>query len=501
MATAAEAAKHFVSGPHVVEAARLLLSQFSLSSLCEALANARPEDAESLLSALERLEEFEEVRKAFLEKEVVGFLQKGAVAPDPRVRRIVAKLLTRLASVENSMIQLIDTGLLDACEELLLEEEVGTAEAAAGVICSSIQWTAGRQAVLAAGGDDVGLAQRLQGKLHTIPDVQRMRVLHLFVELGRKSVDAFDALKAHGAYKEVLDTFFTNDILLKLIAVELMEALGSYLSGQVFLSQAGVPARLASELGDGMCDDSVRLCVVRLLGLVLMRTPDTLSILLPNREAPLAIAIASLLEGRDSAGRLCALNAWANISENLGGLSFFLRWRDVLQTILSFVTAANNETAKGAMSCWTAVLKDWRPPDGSAMDVTDGGIPAEHELWDIAEKELAGLTLKNLSGKPFSDVRVQTWQLLAALVRSRPVAQRLLPAAEMRDLLLDFSSETASDARIAKHNFVVELQNHHSQWVGAFLDEKVEAVLDEYARQGPHWMPRGAATAVGDQSM
>merc|ERR1712217_515441 len=122
------------------------------------------------------------------------------------------------------------------------------------------------------------------------------------------------------------------------------------------------------------------------------------------------------------------------------------------------------------------------------------------ELWDIADKQIVPMALKNLAGKPFPDMRVQSWQLLAALVRSRNAAQQIIPATEMRDLLLDFTSETNSDARIAKHGFVVALQTHNSTWLSAYLDESIDAILGEYAKQGPHWVPRATAAAVGEDT-
>jgi len=108
--------------------------------------------------------------------------------------------------------------------------------------------------------------------------------------------------------------------------------------------------------------------------------------------------------------------------------------------------------------------------------------------------------LKALVGKPFPDVRSHCWQLLAELARSRAAAQRVIPSEEIRDLLLDFTSETNSEARIAKHEFVVSLVGHQGSWLGAFLDETVEQHLSEYSRQGPHWVPRNSAVLVGDQN-
>lgn len=307
------------------------------------------------------------------------------------------------------------------------------------------------------------------------------------MELGRHSDEAFKTLDERGILKEVLGSFLTDDILLKLNGVELMDALGSFPAGQVFLSQQGLPAQLAQELVDPMCDDSVRLCVARLLGFVLLRNPGALDVLLPNREAPFAQTIAGMLGSRDPAMRLCALDAWANVCSSSAGLVFFLRWPELFQELIAFVAAPQNEVCKGAMACWAAVLEGRAPAEGAA------GETPEAAIWAAAEARVLPLALKNLPGKPFPDVRELTWRLLGVLVASRPCAQRILPSEEMRNILLDFTSETTSSARIAKHDFCKALVKH--PWVGAFLDANVDEVLEEYARQGPHWVPKEAAAA------
>lgn len=124
--------------------------------------------------------------------------------------------------------------------------------------------------------------------------------------------------------------------------------------------------------------------------------------------------------------------------------------------------------------------------------------PETLELWVAAEQRIMPLALKNLTGKPFPDIRVQTWRLLAALIGSETCARAIVPSQEVRDTLFDFTSEQNSEARIAKHEFVVAMGS--LAWLEAFLGEEGTAILTEYQRQGPHWTPHVAAVGVGDQS-
>merc|ERR1719329_519689 len=129
-----------------------------------------------------------------------------------------------------------------------------------------------------------------------------------------------------------------------------MEQLGSYESGQRFSSTEGVPGRLAAELMDPMNDASVRLCIVHLLGCIMLRSSDSVATLLPNREAPLPQAIASCIDSRDPAERLCGLNAWSNASTQPDGLSFFLDWAPLMRDIVGLISSSQNEVCKGTMA-------------------------------------------------------------------------------------------------------------------------------------------------------
>ncbi|CAJ1431980.1 unnamed protein product, partial [Effrenium voratum] len=156
-----------------------------------ALATAPAEDAEPLISALEGLGEIEEVRALFVEEDVKAFLTQG-VSAGPRLRGLVAKLLARLAKAEAMANRLLEATLFDLCEPLLLDEETGVAEAAAQAVLAGAKWPAGQQALVGVSpGTGASLAERLQSRLPEMSDVPRIRILALFVQLGRASPESF----------------------------------------------------------------------------------------------------------------------------------------------------------------------------------------------------------------------------------------------------------------------------------------------------------------------
>eukprot|EP00971_Amphidinium_carterae_P107010 2119501-Amphidinium_carterae.1 len=197
---AAEAARHFISGPSDLTAAQDFLASYPLPVLCEVLAQATQEDADPLESALERLADFEEVRQLLLNAELLDQLKLGATATSARIRKLVATLVRRLSHNEAGAQELLSAGLYDACEQLLLDDDTGVGEAAVRALCHAIVLPAGWQAVLGEEDSSACIAGRLQC-LSDVPDVQRIRVLCFFVDLGRKSRKAFDVLAERGAFK------------------------------------------------------------------------------------------------------------------------------------------------------------------------------------------------------------------------------------------------------------------------------------------------------------
>lgn len=277
--------------------------------------------------------------------------------------------------------------------------------------------------------------------------------------------------------------------------------MGSFPAGQDFLSQHDVPKQLAQDLTDPCCDSSIRVCVTNLLGLVISRSPSTVDVLLPNIESPLAQSIAMLIGSRDPSEALCGLNTWGNASLQTGGLALFLGWKSLLQEVVSLITSPREDLCKGAMAAWTAVFQAWSPNSTASAEnsVNEKTAIVKMELWEVAAKQVVQLALKSLAAKPFPDVRVVTWHLLSALLLSPTTAEIILQSQEMRDRLLDFGSEGASNARIAKYEFVVQLERYHGLLIPSYLDTESATVFTEYAHQGPHWVPRSAEEMLVDQ--
>jgi len=481
------AATEFVRGPQVVEAARALLERAPVPELCNALKTSATQDSEILIDAIEKVTVFEEVRASLLCPEIFALALQGASSPDGRVRRLVASLVSVLCEKEDALSQLAEGGVLSAAGTLLTDADLSVGEKAKVVLQRAVRCPAGLDVCFKGGDSGTGIVGGLQSLVPNANDEIKFRILSLYVGLGSASNEAFALLEERGCYDQVLAAFFTDDLLLKLNTVQLVEELASYEAGQGFVGRKGVPNLLEKELVEAF-DDSIKLCVVRLLGIVVGKNPAAMTALLPSTSAPLAQAVAELLAKRDLTQRLCGLNAWIDIGAHSEGIGFLLGWSENLELVTDFVGSPQNEVFKASSAGWCDVLRH-----GPGID-PDG---PQAKLWRHADEKLVPLVLKNLVGKPFPDSRAMTWRLLATLVlHSKAVAISILGSDEVREILLDFSSEQNWEARVAKYEFVAALCKAQGEWLGHFLEEAVVKIIRDWDKNGPSYIPWEAAAAV-----
>ena len=103
-------------------------------------------------------------------------------------------------------------------------------------------------------------------------------------------------------------------------------------------------------------------------------------------------------------------------------------------------------------------------------------IRAQCIVEDLVTKVLADKT----------DLRPFIYQLLANMAKDPTVALQLIQAEPIRNLLLDFASETTHDARMEKHVFVKNLIRNEAGIARQVLDDKAYSLLDTYVSKGPY---------------
>ncbi|CAD7942143.1 unnamed protein product [Amoebophrya sp. A25] len=358
----------------------------------------------------------------------------------------------------------------------------------------------------------LGLVEGQDGEDKENEDVIWFRFLQLAADLARTRNVAIP-----GGLEAVAAAYFTEDILLKLNAVEFWNQLGESAVGRAFLLTNGLPDRIAAELADDATlslDDRVAPTCVLYLAFIVAQNEDKLLVEqqatggAPSTTTTTGAAAGStttmkqsssmlkryfhpvlkpwverFLEAPASAGevpKLVALRVFGQLAASVADETFFEQelqtsfaplWRLAAQDAL---LGTNMERCKLALVQWIAIAS--RFPSR-----------ARHVLEPLVSHVLPEKT----------DLRPFAYQLLARMSRDSNLALQLLQAESVRALLLDFGSETTHDARMEKHGFVrallgrpdgnaQEALQHDQDVASRVLDEKAYATLAEYADKGPY---------------
>jgi hypothetical protein len=308
---------------------------------------------------------------------------------------------------------------------------------------------------------DHSLKQLLANGSETV----RVRVLALLIDAARRNpADLLPALKTLGYVENILLTFLTNDLLVKLNGAMLVEALGSFPEG----------SRLLAE------DD-------RLLSALEMEIADPLD---ETSENSVLLVLANLGRTQNPLFWRKVENFISSPSRVLVGLRVLmalppghLRTREaaLARPLLNSLDASNVEAVKAASECWSGLLGIW-------------SFSLASEAVNKADRLLLS--------KPFPDVRTQLWRLLTEVISVFPAAEsRKLVAKDtgVRKLLEDFKSEEDYEARRAKWGFVKKLVSVEN--VKIMFDDSPNLFdsLVLYAKEGLAFAPLVAKDVSVDQ--
>jgi len=504
--------------PDIHAAINELFQHTSLLELFQQLQqhHQRGEETDLLMRVIDQIFLLDDMKLQLLEEPFQPFLQMAASAEQTNLRRIlVAKLgdLVSLATrprpmavdtdvdepmgddkatedgadVDNIMERFVSLGLAKLLGVLVLDRDTGVAERALDAIVKMVGSAAGSDSFF-----EGGLLDWLLDKIKTARDETRLRILDLFVSLGSVSETTFDKCEERGLYELVLQEYFTDDLLIKLIAVELMDKLGSFPHGARYMARAQIPLKLARELRDPLADENAKMSLVRLLANIIVQAPDQAKSIFSEANSAMAEQIQEFLSVPTSrhnwtTQRLCGINAWGDICISASGREQISRAmpHTVDDLIHAVRHGVDSEICKAAMAAWTKVLEGDPLSDALMAKVSDDLLP---KVLDAA------LVM------PFADIRPHAYRLLAALSQFKFTARAVCSSEDARNLLVDWHSEQDKFGKYAKHEWVSSLVSHHEAWLPTLVDEGFLSVLETYAKSGPFYIPPGAAASVAEKA-
>ena len=300
-----------------------------------------------------------------------------------------------------------------------------------------------------------------------ITDEVRLRTLSAIIQSAEAQPILFD--KCSFFIDRALSLFFTDDILLKLISVEILQRISRSDTGREYVARnPKYVSALNEELQSDDIDSSVLIAVMSILGSMSHRTPRFAFHLkrMLNRSSR-ASEVAELLCG------LRVLMALASTGPVEG---------DFLAPILKAMDSADEQGLQAACDCAAVVIST--------------GQGGEDYRRDVGEK-----ASKMLELKPFPEVRAHNWALLSELVEFGGPARLRLYLAEgspVRRVLCDWMSESSYEPRMAKWEFVRRVMSSadRREIVSSLLGLQLLADLTSYARDGPGFAPGRESIAV-----
>ena len=464
----------YLKGPDTLEAAEHLLNQVDVGTLASTISGRDELADKQRLLCVEKLFGHESICQRFqpVVCQLFGVATrkgKGAAAPASPAEELVPvlELFLRLQSAQNRFL-LLKPVFEGEWFWLLTGDSIKVAELATELVCADGVWNRVSGIIPKLGqvvGEKCGGGATTAG---AYDDIVRFRFLHLVSELAARH----ECVVPNG-FAKIAESFFTEDILVKLNAIEVFQTLNRSTAGQRFLfEEAGLPERIANELADPMSsslDPRIAPICVLFLSHVIRQRPDPYlgkffdSVLLPLltefvHSSPVQYPLHKFTVVR-VVGELGQLPDW----KFLGGGEVGSPARGVFEFAKEAVLATNEELQKVSLTAWIAITDAY--PQRAAV---------------ILEHVLRVLREKGAEPRPFC------YQFLANAARSEEMAMFIIQSDQIRNLLLDFGSETTHDARVEKHRFAKELVQRRA--VRNLLEREAFDMLQAYVDKGPYNM-------------
>ena len=291
----------------------------------------------------------------------------------------------------------------------------------------------------------------------------QFRFLTICINLGEISESLFSVFIP--IFLQIVQIFKTDDILLKLGSLTLIELLSKYSYGQEFLTSSNMLNILEPEL---LSNDSTTVITVLLtMASIVGDNEKVLKKMLP--------IIQQFIISSNSVERICAMKVLTLIS-----CESFLRanWKLFDQVVYAITDFTDIEIINAALDTVCQVIKNW-----------DRNVLLESAA---AQHRLADQLLTTFQRHPFPESRALVYAALAHMVHSGlvdSVMDKLFkdPASVIRRAIVDATSETRDlSARAAKCDLVrVLVREKMTRYFGP--DEVAD--LERFAKLGLQYVP------------
>lgn len=402
--------------------------------------------------------------------EVFPIFRGGMAHADTRVRAMAIRQLGRIVldtstvptSQRQEAISMLCTTLGDA------NAEVGLTTSR--LLASMASSPAGVEALLAPAPLDL-----LRG-VAVSSDTNRLRVLGLFVEVACASEEGFERCKAGRQLFAVVAEWSTDDVLVKLNAVELLVRLSETARGFGFLLDQGIIDSICTAMQDTGVDGALLAPSLLRAAAQWARHNTHVEHLV---DAGLLVGVLGHLGNSDT--QVMALSTLGALLHTDAGLTAVVARTPIAQILLDGLGSASNEVKQAALSAITQALELQ-----GRCDATAAAASAQRIASSVQDLTMASLVhhVGDQVHQPDAPVVEAAWAALAACAQHQWGVQAIAAMGGYCEMLLDRSAMISKTAKEWKYDCVCSVVAGLTESPG-LVQSDLATRLRAYKAEGP----------------
>ncbi|CDJ37317.1 hypothetical protein, conserved [Eimeria tenella] len=426
-----------------------------------------------LLSTIKRCFDVEELRDSILaQSEMRPLLTAAAASPLTAIRELLAQQVQQIAKKGDSGIRYLwNLELNRQLISLLGDAETSVAmraETALAAVCAAD--SAPRYVFE---GAFFGELQRLAMES---PDTVSFRVLSPLIHGSVQHESFFSALLA--ASPQMLSRLQqlvenNKDPLLQANASDLLSALVSVSWGADYAVRNKYPERIARLIATEE-DVLNSQTLLRLLCRMAVERPSECSRILNAEGGVLKSAIETCLTSSSKRHKEEGIVCWSILFSKTECSATVLEQLPSSADLVAEAVMDVEDVSVAALRAWSCVLQDVKDP---------AVLP--QQLKRTVDSNLASKLLDCVLQRPFPEARQQCYELLKALSVDAEPMQMFFASEGFRQLMVDPSSDTEYEVRLAKHAFASAACAAQRDWLRNALDPSFCEAFFKYAEGGP----------------
>ncbi|OII70990.1 uncharacterized protein cubi_03288 [Cryptosporidium ubiquitum] len=487
----------FLASPLCKESYDELSSVISVVGLLELLLNSNDIDDITLITeVLKRLTILGALDDVIFDMpNAIEMLEKGSKSQVECIRLLVAFILNSLSMNDLKCKKACEKGFYSILGLLLRDIDISIGESASKTLKSISKINP--EYVY-----DQELINKLLKNFKLLKDETRLRIIDTYISIGSISEDLFNKCQEKGEfYSLALKEYFTEDILLKLVSMKLLEDLGEYSWGVKFIINNSTPELLIDDLNNPMFDDEIKISIVYLLSKMINNNPEMSKKIFTMSGNSFIQTLKEFMGSYNSITcsenhlkSVCAINCWGLFTCSLISFQNLMDiWEGSFQQMLKLVSNSKSEISLSSLNSWVTFFESKDIKEILNQTKTSFG------LKQAIETQLLPTIISDLISKPFPENRTLIYRILTLMIPNFPnITSSLISNHKIRHLFLNPNSDSNKDILYIKYDLVKQMVKFDQSAINSLSDPNFSSSLEEYVKVGPFYKSHSAEMQIQD---